>query len=479
MGSPEVDVFGKGLVKPVIDANLPEKSLLSRDEARLEFVERMSEGRLHPFGVDLSESSAIMEMDELAERAVVVPDSPLTNVEQLQKLFERFVPQAGVEGSEEYTTRFVHFLDERGIGVVEREYPSLRKSLVKSLKRHGKVVYFPRGVTREGKAVLEEHFYLPEDLERELLAASAWDLVPKGSREVYRNSHQVSVGLSVGSEMLFAALCKGITNFTLTDPGTLHADLKGRLGLGFDEHFLGINKTMFMVQQVIRLFPYALIRVFPEGLSKRNMHGIINKDLLSSEQLAKGGKLLVAEEADGWGGKEAARRAVRDLPTDVDWHINMAGDVGHRVVYQHEQWGDEPFHGFVSKIDPRGDDYGVNLPEGSELAAILASVGGFTGIPGILLNMLAQQQIGSGSEARISRVPQEREATLLSAALYSEALRLIAEGGQVKKYAVADLGAVIDRGWLEKSSQREAEESLQEIMNEQFFKTRSLVSDVV
>jgi hypothetical protein len=153
----------------------------------------------------------------------------------------------------------------------------------------------------------------------------------------------------------------------------------------------------------------------------------------------------------------------------------MLGDVGYRVTFFHEQAGDQPFHGMVAKLDPQKDQYGANMIDTyGELLPLFASVGGFDGIPEPLLSMMASGRIGKQPGTEITRVPQSREATLLSGAVFSGAIRMAARVEPIVPHHVFDLRQHLLNGQPNQDSIAQ-ELSLQQQLNQKFFGQASLI----
>ena len=450
--------FG-GLDKSLSHLKLPELTNveLSETKAIQKFKRGLNEGELFPVGIELSSPEAGQEMAEFESQVNVFPITDVqTQEEQLKKLFERFTPNV-VCDTPDYLQKFNKFLEERG-------YTS-DTSIKKQLQNTGSIFYFPVGVSTKGKLQVEKRRFFPEAVQYEILTASEWELLSPEAKNKLRNSHLTAVGLSVGSQNVEAALLAGVTSFDIADPTRLHTDAQGRLGdFGYDERFLGVNKTAMILYKIMERYPYADIKAFYDGLT------IDNKDVMfDSEKMEKQegrGIWFVSEEADNFDAKALTRQGIRALPEGIEWHVIMIGDVGHRAAFFHETKADEPFLGFLRKIDPNKNPYGRGVVEKYDsLMALFASIGGFEGIPEPLLSQIAEGKIGNFPQAKITRVPQSREATLLTGAVFSGALRLIAEGKPVTGRQVLDLRQSLS---ISPDSKKQ-EQALQKIMNEKMF----------
>ncbi len=458
-------------------SRLDQEKLSTFDGAHELFIENFNVQNFEPTIIGLNDpgSKDIIKEFEETDSIIILPQGGEKEMYlSLSKLMERFVPETiGLE-KELFESKLIEFAMSKGIIFTEDEKKSGQENLLEALKTHGSVGYFPNSITTQGKIAVERIRYFSKEIQDEITAASEGPLSPEETKKSINNSVLVSVGLSVGSEMALGAMQKGIMKFVFADPGKLHADLMGRLGLAFDNGWIGVNKSLYLKQAMLKLNPYLDIQVFAEGLNTQNYQEIINEKWLTPDMQSNGGMMYVAEEADSWNAKMMTRKGVHNLPSGFPWHLFMYGDVAHRVTMSHETESDRPFLGFVASADPGGDEYGTNLSRLNETLALFASVGGFNGIPLIMLMLLRDNKIGKHPGAEISRVPQSREATLLAAATFLECVRLIASGYQVSDYKVIDLEPLVTSKSARSRKVRKEEEGLQVAMSNQFFGKPSL-----
>ncbi|KKS95881.1 MAG: hypothetical protein UV73_C0013G0026 [Candidatus Gottesmanbacteria bacterium GW2011_GWA2_43_14] len=460
-----------GLSQP-IEAVLALETSYERGElAEREFKNLLNAGKLTPVLVPLDYPGVNEELGQFEAKVTIQPALGIaTQIEQLHKLFERFTP-AFVDkdrSEEEYQHSFRNFLSQRGY----------RKdlSLDELLKKTGSIFYTPEGIGLDGKLIVSKRRVFPQALQYEILCASEWNLLSPEAREKLENSHIIATGLSVGSVNVEQALAAGITSFDLLDPGYLHEDAEGRLSeFGFDKKFLGVNKAVLVMYKLLERYPYAKVRVFMEGLTEGNMPTVFDPEYIKSTVGGKG-MLIASEEADSFIGKKRHRQGLYGLPENIEWINIMCGDVGHRVTFFSERRGDIPFHGFVGKIDPKGDVWGNNIPPEQNLNALFASVGGFEGIPMELLQMIADNEIGERNGASISRVPQSKEATTLAGAVFASAVRLLAQGKEISPMYILDVREQIMAEKIAPDSYRD-ERNFQRMMNMIVFGLTSLTTE--
>ncbi|MEN8252791.1 MAG: hypothetical protein ABFQ62_00220 [Patescibacteria group bacterium] len=458
----KVDIFREELTEQIPDSESG-PPIAETDTKKL-FLKMFNSGGLLPIGIKVDTPRAQQEMAKF-EKTVMVLDGKNEEgmLEALRSLYKRF-PKLAEELGLQCSNDLINIAQELGINVKQ----DAEEDWLQALKSHGSAVYFPTGVIGE-KIVFEKMRYFSPEIERVILHASEWRLASESERAMADNSHLISIGLSVGSELAHAALLKGITSFTLADPGILHADLKGRLGLGYDERWLGANKAAFVALQILRLYPYAIIDLFPDGIIPSNVSQVMNPHNLTAEMISGEGRLLVAEEADAWDAKKSPREQLHTVIKDiVPWLLVTLGDVENRVVGVVEDVSTLPFQGWMEQF---GDPFGDQLVQNKgELAGLLAVVGGFESIPLRLLQLLADGEIGGGPNAEISRVPQSREATLLASAIFLGILRIVGNGGEVNGFFNLDVDATIDAHRMNDAAKnRQAIKTLRKKMNQEVF----------
>lgn len=453
------------------------KALPSFDAAHELFIGLFNQKNIEPAIIsveDIDSRSAIDEFDSL-DSIVILPQGGESEMyASLAKLMERFIPTSiGLE-STVFEDKLLEFARSKGIVVEANGEKSSKENLLIALEKHGSVGYFPNSITKDGKIAVERIRYFSKEIQDEISAASEGPLATEESKKSLNNSALISVGLSVGSEMALAAMQKGIQKFVFADPGKLHADLMGRLGKAFDHGWLGVNKSLYLRQVMLKLNPYLDITVFEQGLDPQNYQEIINEKWLTPDMQQNGGIMYVAEEADSWNAKMMTRKGVHSLPKGLPWHLFMFGDVAHRVTMSHETASDDPFLGYVGSADSAGDKYGSNLVKIDELLAMFASVGGFRNIPLVLLELIRDGKIGTHPGAEISRVPQSRGATLLVAASFFECLRLISSGQEVKSYTVINLEPSLNVDEAAMGQTNSTELKLEQLLSFQFFQKPKL-----
>lgn len=447
------------------------------DAAHTFFINHFNQRKIEPAIVSVSDKDLKAEIEEFEslDSIIILPQGGESEMyASLAKLMERFVPTTVGLDSKEFEDKLLEFAQSKGIEVEADGAKSSKENLLKALENHGSVGYFPNSVTKNGQIAVERIRYFSKEIQDEITAASEGPLATPESKKSLNNSVLISVGLSVGSEMALGAMQKGIRKFVFADPGHLHADLMGRLGKAFDHGWLGVNKSLFLRQEMLKLNPYLDITVYEQGLDLQNYQEILNEKWLTPEMQQNGGILYVAEEADSWNAKMLTRKGVHSLPKGLPWHLFMYGDVAQRVTMSHETASDDPFLGFVGSADSDGDMYGSNLVKLGELLAMFASVGGFSGIPLVMLELIRDGKIGKHQGAEISRVPQSRGATLAAAASFLECLRLISSGEEVKSYTVIDLEHFLNVNEAALRQTLLAEKELQQLLSEQYFQKPTL-----
>ncbi|OGG08920.1 hypothetical protein A2154_02970 [Candidatus Gottesmanbacteria bacterium RBG_16_43_7] len=453
------------LVGPLRQAKLDQLPTFSENVSRVErdnylekaFKNILNRGELYPLGISLDLPKAQAEIAEFESQVnVVTGQGSRTLTDQIEQLFQRFTPGSKkfkATNRDAYKEQLYKFLSERGF---DENIP-----LAKQLENTGSIFYFPLGIGRDRKLIVNKILFPPPHLQYELLTASAWNLVDPEAQRVLKHSRASVIGLSVGIRNLQSLLALGVTDFDIGDPTILHADVMGRIDdFGYNPNFHGVNKTLVAVNGIMRRFPYARIRAFLDGITPANYTEYFRGNLLGDSHIQNGGRWIISEEVDDFTGKALTRKGARLLPDNIPWDLIMIGDVGHRATFFHENRLVEAFQGVFDRIN-LGDIYGDKfVSENSNLLALFGSVGGFEGIPLELLQLLQQGKIGDRPEAAITRVPQTFGATALTQALFFEAVRLIAGNQCLKPFAVFDL----EKGLIEMD-----EEEYLETLNQELF----------
>lgn len=204
----------------------------------------------------------------------------------------------------------------------------------KSLEFHGHWFYFPW----RNEVV---HF-LPEDLHQELRTARNRFLITEREQERYYKTAIGILGMSVGSHVaLTIAMTGGAKNIKLADLDAISGSNLNRIRTGFPS--LGINKAIFVARQIYEINPYANIKLYPNGISDKNI-----KEFITSKPKLN----LLIEEMDQPYFKIKARYIARSAGIPVI----MAADNGDGIIADVERYDLNKkypvLHGILGKMTP-------------------------------------------------------------------------------------------------------------------------------
>lgn len=226
----------------------------------------------------------------------------------------------------------------------------------KSLKNHGSWFYFP---WRN-----EVVHYLPENLHQELRTARNRFLITEEEQKKYYHSTIGIFGMSVGSHVaLTITMTGGAKNIKLADLDTISGSNLNRIRAGFSS--LGINKAIFIARQIYEINPYANIKLYPNGISDKNIHEFIT----GTPKLN-----LLIEEMDQPYFKIKARYIARAAGIPVI----MAADNGDGIITDIERYDLNKkypiLHGILGKMTP--EDFKKIEPK--DLPKTIAKMAGAT-----------------------------------------------------------------------------------------------------
>lgn len=141
--------------------------------------------------------------------------------------------------------------------------------------------------------------YLSEDLHLELRTGRNKYLIAKKEQSRFYNSTVAFLGMSVGSHVaIVTAMTGGAKQMKLADPDVLSGDNINRVRTGFQN--VGVNKAIVVARQIYEINPYAIIELYPEGITEENAGKVLE------------GAELVIEEMDNMYWKLRARELARE-----------------------------------------------------------------------------------------------------------------------------------------------------------------------
>src|SRR3989344_8418058 len=141
--------------------------------------------------------------------------------------------------------------------------------------------------------------YLPEELHNELRTGRNKYLISEEEQSRFYNSTIAFLGLSVGSHVaIVTAMTGGAKRMKLADPDVLSGDNLNRVRAGFQN--VGLKKTVIVVRQIYEINPYAVLELYPEGITDENAEPILR------------GADIVIEEMDNMYWKLRARELARE-----------------------------------------------------------------------------------------------------------------------------------------------------------------------
>jgi len=299
---------------------------------------------------------------------------------------------------------------ERDLSVLAGRFPSRNIDIKTILRQPGATVYMPLGEERVApkttpKALYRETRYLPKRWHREVMRASAWELVAKPYLDALAEMNYYGVGLSVGAAMLWGAAKFGaIDEYTIGDPDTMDGVVGGR-HVFWEPSVTEWNKTEVASRALLSLDPYVTVRKFKKGLTPTNaqrfFHGINRKPS------------VIVQEVDDPPTKDLAHSMVNATRIQI-------GDVGRGNV--------------TVTIDKPGDPAFNGRTQGKQgMDALLASIDDRVGED---FKALASR---IGKDKEITTVPQDFGAVLLAAAVARQYLPHIAAGEFDKVPRIATL----------------------------------------
>lgn len=169
---------------------------------------------------------------------------------------------------------------------------------------------------------------LPEDMYHELRTSRNRDLITAKEQEIFRRASVAIIGLSVGSHAAATiALQGGADTMRLADPDTVSASNLNRLRAGIDA--VGAPKTAVIAREIYEMNPYARLRLYPRGVTKKNI-----LSFLTTPDRAG----VVVEEIDDIMMKFSIRAAARRLRIPVI----SATDNGDGIILDVERYDVDP-----------------------------------------------------------------------------------------------------------------------------------------
>lgn len=205
----------------------------------------------------------------------------------------------------------------------------------KPLSNKGHWFYFPWSNT-------VVHF-LQDSWHQELRTGRNRNLINLEEQLKFYNSTIGILGMSVGSHVaLTIAMTGGARHIKLADPDALSGSNLNRIRTGFVN--LEIPKTIAVARQIYEINPYAIVEIYPEGLTGSNIQNFLKGS----------GKLdLLVEEMDNPYFKLEVRVHARKYGIPVI----MAADNADSIIVDVERFDKNKklplLHGILGKITPR------------------------------------------------------------------------------------------------------------------------------
>jgi hypothetical protein len=163
--------------------------------------------------------------------------------------------------------------------------------------------------------------FLPKELHNELRTARNKNLITHEEQENFRKFRVGIAGLSIGQSVAYTIAVKGgCESMHLADLDVIAATNTNRIRASFD--CVGMNKAVYISRLIYEIDPYAKLKLFTEGVTKRNIDEFFtNID-------------AVVDEVDHFPTKLEIRKQAqkRRLP------LLMASDVGDSIILDVERY---------------------------------------------------------------------------------------------------------------------------------------------
>lgn len=281
--------------------------------------------------------------------------------------------------------------------ILRHRFPHRTINIKIVLRQQATKVLMPVGVERPAprvtpRVLYRETAYLPKRWHREVMRASAWELVAQPYLDALAETNYYGIGLSVGAAMLWAVAKLGAINrYTIGDPDTMDG-INGGRHVWWDPFVAGWNKTEVAARELITLDPYLSIRKFRKGLTPKN-----------EKRFFKGideRTSIIVQEVDHPPTKDLAHSKLNATRIQV-------GDVGKGNI--------------TLTVDKPGDPAFNGRTQGKQgMDALLASIDNRIG------DDLRTLMPRIGKEDDIATVPQDFGAVLLAAAVARQFIPLVA-----------------------------------------------------
>ncbi len=161
------------------------------------------------------------------------------------------------------------------------------------------------------------------------------ELITQKEQKQFYNAVVGIGGLSVGNSVALAiTLQGGAKHFRLADPDQLSLSNTNRVRSGVE--YLGMSKVEMTARQIYALNPYAVIELFPEGLTEKN----IQKFFIGQPRLS-----IMIDELDNL----AIKYLVRKMAKRYRVAIVMGADNGDNAVVDIERYDKNPQPSFFHK----------------------------------------------------------------------------------------------------------------------------------
>jgi hypothetical protein len=176
--------------------------------------------------------------------------------------------------------------------------PDFEKLFQANLKNSGqKIPFFEQGRWVYFPWLKSLSHILPENDFFKVRTARNKLLITQAEQEKFYNATVGIAGLSIGSSVAAALVLQGgAKNLRLADFDKLALSNTNRVRAGV--HNLGLMKVLISAAQIYEINPYANIKIFPEGITQKNLKNFVNGlDVLVDEIDSLSTKLLLRIEA--------------------------------------------------------------------------------------------------------------------------------------------------------------------------------------